>query len=92
MAEVVLKPGEVLVVRCLGDGLDVYAGPDGEPSDGTDDAVPEIGESLEAFGVRASGGASVSPDHPMWPRGADGEPVPGTHIWDGALWVPPDAS
>lgn len=87
MAEVVLKPGEVLVVRCLGDGPDEYMGPDGEPSDGTDDAAPEIGETMEAFALRASGGEPVGPDHPMWPKGPHGDPVPGSHVWDGENWV-----
>lgn len=93
MAEVVLKPGEVLVVRCLGDEPDQYAGPDGEPDgpDQMDLPPPNVGESLDDFAYRLSEGR-VGPDDPFWPKGPSGDPVPGSHVWSGDLWVPSDAS
>lgn len=82
--EIFLEPGETLVVR-VADLNPVN--PDGEP-DGPDEGLsPMVGETLAAFGFRAEG-VEVGPDHEKWPKGPDGDPVPGTHVWDGAAWVP----
>ena len=75
MRETTMKPGEELIIRCA-------------PAESVQEGPPEPPAGISLADYAAGAPYPVEPGHPEWPTGPDGEPVPGTHVWRPAAWVP----